>query len=121
GLQNNITGELQTQVPPTPDPYAGLSAPAKGVDRKLGDYKTLNGTQETYNLQPGRYTEDWKFDKNDVVNLAPGNYYLDGKKIDVHDQATMQGSEVMIYSAGKGEMRFHSTGNINLSPPTSGT
>jgi hypothetical protein len=121
GLQKNINGQLQTRVPPTPDPYAGLEIPSKGVDRKLGDQKTTIDGRETYNLQPGRYTEDWKFDHNDAVNLAPGTYYLDGKKIDVHDQATMQGSEVTIYSAGKGEMRFHSTGNITLSPPTSGT
>src|SRR5262245_2186602 len=120
GLQRSITGQLQTRVPPTPDPYAGLEVPGKGVDRKLGDFKTTNGTQEIYNLQPGRYTEDWKFDKSDVVNLAPGTYYLDGKKIDIHEQATVQGSGVTIYSAGKQEMRFHSTGNISLSPPSSG-
>jgi hypothetical protein len=100
---------------------AGLAIPDPGTNRKLGDYKTSMGSgTETYNLQPGRYTEDWKFDHGDVVNLAPGTYYIDKKKIDVQNGASIYGDGVTIYSAGNNEVRFHSTGDIQLSPPTSG-
>jgi hypothetical protein len=120
GIQKSITGELRSRVPPTPDPFKGLAIPAPGTNRKLSDYKTSSGGVDTFNLQPGRYTEDWKFDQHDVVNLAPGTYYLDNKKIDLKDFASIQGDEVTIYSAGNKDLNFHTKGSVDISPPTSG-
>jgi hypothetical protein len=120
GLQKNITGELHTNVPATADPFSGLEIPSKGPNRKLSDFKTSVNGADTFNLQPGRYTEEWKFDNNDVVNLAPGTYYLDDKKIDFKNSASLYGDGVTIYSAGRKEMKFQSSGDIHLSPPTTG-
>jgi hypothetical protein len=121
-LVKHITGQMSTRAPATKDPFSGLAIPPQGTTRKLGDFKVSMGSgTETYNLQPGHYTEDWVFDHSDTVNLAPGVYYLDKKRIDAHDGATMYGDGVTIYSAGNNELRFHSQGTIHLTPPTSGT
>jgi hypothetical protein len=121
-LLKHITGQMSTRAPATQDPFNGLPLPTPGTDRKLSDYKTaVSSGTETYNLQPGHYTEDWNFDHSDTVNLAPGVYYLDKKRIDVHDGASMYGDGVTIYSAGNNELRFHSQGTIHLTPPTSGS
>lgn len=120
-LRKGIVGELHTRVPATPDPYSSLAVPSPGPDRQLNDYKTVSNGKTTYNLEPGRYNEDWKFGHDDVVKLKPGVYYIDGKKIDFKDSASVIGSGVTIYSAGKKEMRFHTTGEVSLSPPVNGT
>jgi hypothetical protein len=120
-LQKNIKGELRSRVPPTPDPFAGLAVPNPGANRKLSDYKTSSGGVDTFNLQPGRYTEDWNFDQHDVVNLAPGTYYLDKKKIDIKDHSSIYGDGVTIYSAGNNDLNFHTKGDVQISPPSSGT
>jgi Flp pilus assembly protein TadG len=120
-VQKNIQGQLSTRVPATKDPFSGLAVPSPGTTQKLSDYKSSAGGVDTFNLQPGRYTEDWNFDHKDVVNLAPGTYYLDKKHIDIKDTASMYGNEVTIYSAGNQELKFHTKGDIQLSPPTSGT
>jgi hypothetical protein len=120
-ISRGITGQLSTRAPPADDPLADLPAPTSSVTRKLSDYKTIVNGVEHYQLQPGRYTEPLKFDHDDVVTLQPGVYELDGKGMQVKGNASITGTEVMIYSGGKNDLRFETKGEISLTPPSSGT
>jgi putative Flp pilus-assembly TadE/G-like protein len=114
-----IDATVSTGVAPTPDPLASLPLPAKGTDRKAGDFKSMIGTQEVFDLQPGCYKE-LKFDNNDLVRMVPGVYYVEGE-VSFKDTSSLSGSGVMIYTAGNKGMKFKSKGDVTLSPPTSGT
>jgi hypothetical protein len=120
-ITQGIRGDLQTRVPPAKDPFAGLPLPEPGPDRSVSDYKTTVNGVETYNLQPGHYTEDLRFDHNDVVTMSPGTYYLDRKGLEIKDTASLTGFGVTLYNAGRKEMRFQTSGNVTLTPPVSGT
>lgn len=114
-----IDADISTGVPPTPDPYASLPAPAK--DKKVLDAKSFRSTvnkQEVYNLQPGTYKE-LKFDKNDKVRMAPGVYFVE-KQVKFRDQSSLEALGVMIYNA-KSSFKLETTGSVRLTPPTSGT
>jgi Flp pilus assembly protein TadG len=119
-IEQGIRGELHTHMAAAQNPFAGLPVPEPGPSRSLSDYKTTVGGVETYNLEPGHYTQDLKFDHNDVVNMAAGTYYLDNKKFEIKDSATLAAYGVTIYNAGKKEMRFQSSGNLTLTPPVAG-
>ena len=118
--KRNIDAEVSTGVAPTPDPWSSLPPPPKGTNRKVGDYKTTSGGADHYNLQPGTYNE-LKFDKNDVVRMAPGNYYVDGGRVEFKGSASLEAYGVMIYNCGKKGMTFKTTGNLTMTPRTSGT
>ncbi len=114
-----IDATVMTGVEPTPDPLASLPSPAKGTDRDPNQFKTSVGGQDVFNLPPGKYKE-LKFDNNDLINLSPGEYYVEGE-ISLKESCSINGSGVMIYSAGNKEAKFKTSGNITLSPPTTGT
>jgi hypothetical protein len=114
-----VDADVDTGVVPTPDPLSTLPLPTPGPKRDTKDYKTTTHGQETYNLQPGTY-KDMSFDSNDVVNMASGEYYIDGGNLDIRGEVTVTGHEVMIYNAGKKGFKIQSTGNITLTPPASG-
>jgi len=124
-----ISGELATHVPPSPDPLASLPVPAKGTARKIEDFKTVAADkQEFFALQPGTYTGPLTFDKNDVVTLAPGIYYIAEGGLNFKGESSVSGSGVMIYNSpkdvkdkAKQGISFDTKGTISLSPPTSGT
>ena len=113
-----IDATVMTGVEPTPDPLASLPLPVKGTNRDPSQFKTSVGGQDVFNLPPGTYKE-LKFDKNDRINLSPGEYYVKGE-ISLKDNSSVNGSGVMIYSAGNKGAKFKTSGNITLSPPTSG-
>ena len=114
-----IDATVMTGVEPSPDPLASLPSPAKGTDRDPKDFKTSVGGRDVFNLLPGKYKE-LKFDKDDLIKLSPGTYYVEGE-ISLKDSCSIDGSGVTIYSAGKKGAKFKGSGNITLSPPTTGT
>jgi Putative Flp pilus-assembly TadE/G-like len=115
-----IDAKVTTGAPSTPDPLAGkLVPPPKGESRKQKDYVTSSGKQETYNLKPGNYSE-LKFDSDDIVNMEPGVYYIDGGEVSFSQSASLNAAGVTIYSNSKKTAKFKTSGSIRISPPTSG-
>lgn len=114
-----IDAEVHTGVAPTPDPWASLPTPPKGVNRSADDFKQQIGGRTYYDLQPGNY-KSLKFDKNEVINMAPGTYYIDGGGFDLKGSTELTAKGVVIFNTGKKGMKFRTTGNITVTPPTSG-
>ena len=115
-----IDAEVHTGVAPTPDPWASLPTPPKGPNRNTNDYKTVVGGRTYYDLQPGTY-KSLMFDNNEVVNMAPGTYYIDGSGFEMKGSAELTALGVTIFNTGKKGMKFKTSGNITVTPPSSGT
>lgn len=140
----NVSEKVYLKAAPTTDPLAGLPIPDPGTKRKLKDYETdgVDSKSKTYNLLPGLYDEKMEFKDSDVVNMAPGTYYLtEGMKFSKN--ASLIGLGVTIFngpqlstdtddedddgshakdSGGKvGALEFKTKGTITLTPPVSGT
>jgi hypothetical protein len=121
-IEKGLRGELHMRVPPADDPFASLPVPPiPATTRNLSAAKKMVNGVETYNLQPGRYKDTLKFEKDMVVTMAPGEYYLDNVGLELKGNATLHGQGVTIYSAGKNELKFQSQGEVRLTPPISGT
>jgi hypothetical protein len=114
-----LTVDVETGLEPTVDPLGTLPPPAPGPSRNAGDYKVQVNGKDTYALEPGSYKE-LSFDKDDVVTLKPGIYNV-SDKVELKNNATLAGSEVMIYNAGKKGIKLQTTGQVTLTPPSSGT
>jgi Flp pilus assembly protein TadG len=118
--RGDIHAKITTGAKPTPDPLASvLSPPAKGPSRKQNDFVTTTDHQNTYDLQPGTYSE-LKFGSQDVVNMQPGVYYIDGGEISFTGSSSLNAAGVTIYSSTKKTVKFKTTGSIRMSPSTSG-
>jgi Flp pilus assembly protein TadG len=124
GLSKNsrrsITGEVKTGVMPTPDPFEYLPPPPKSTSMDASHFRTTVAGKDVYNLVPGTY-KSLKFDKNDEVRMSPGTYYVNGGGFEIKGDATVQASGVMIYNEGKRGFKISTKGNVQISPPTSGT
>jgi hypothetical protein len=114
-----IDAKVQTSVAATPDPYKSLPDPPKGTSQNTGDYLTTVDKRQYYSLQPGNY-KDLTFDHDDVVTMAPGTYYVSGK-FEMKDTASLAAAEVMIYQDNKKGMKFNTSGDVTVTPQTSGT
>jgi Flp pilus assembly protein TadG len=114
-----IDAEVHTGVTATPDPYTSLPVPAKGTTQNINDFKTVVGGHKTYDLQPGTY-KDLKFEHNDVVQMEPGIYYVEGET-KFEGSATLSANDVMIFNAGNHGFKIQTTGQVTISPPSSGT
>lgn len=112
------TGDIHLNVPPTPDPLAGLVPPSGLPKRKASDYKTVVGHTNFYQLEPGTYSEDLKFDQDDIVVLAPGIYEFE-KKLEIKENSSFTAHDVMLYGSGKGEFKFKKS-TVSITPPNVG-
>jgi hypothetical protein len=118
--KRNLDADVQTGVSPTSDPWDSLPAPPKGPTLKADDYKIVVDSINTYMLNPGTYKE-LKFDKNDKVTLKPGIFYVDGGGFELKGNSTLSASGVTIYNTGKRGFKVSTKGEVQISPPTSGT
>lgn len=91
---------------PLPDPFENLTPPSA----------TASGSCGGGVCRPGRYASQLQITSTTV--LLPGIYILEGG-ISVTSQATLRGSEVMLYVKG-GSLTFAGGSSIVLSPQTSG-
>lgn len=117
--KQNIDAEVHTGVEASPDPWASLPDPDKGPKQTVDDSGPSPNKGKIYNLEPGTYKE-LKFDKGDVVTMAPGEYYVEGET-SFHGDSSLVANGVMIYGAGKKGFKFDTTGSVTITPPTSGT
>jgi hypothetical protein len=136
-----LVGTVNYNQPPTPDPLASLPEPSQpslpslssSVLTLLGsNYSTNNGVNDsgnkgsTIDLYPGYYA-GIKVSGNDQIVLhdnvdgSPGIYYIGSQGLSISNAGGITGSNVMIYSAGTGNISLTGSGSMSLSPPTSGT
>lgn len=122
GLEKNsrkfVDADVSTGAAPSPDPLSSLPIPVKGSQLNPAAFKSSSSGYDVYNLVPGTYKE-LKFDKNDIVNMAPGIYYVE-EKVELKGDASVNASGVMIYNAGNKGIKIETKGNVHISPPTSG-
>jgi hypothetical protein len=137
GYTGTLNGNVDTDVPPSPDPLRYLPAPAVPPDGQMTT-KSLGHGNKQYTLTPGRYTNLPTFNTGDEVvlqqasvNSAGGVFYIDGGGLKstganiTLDPDTSGG--VMIYnnpasSAQSQQIQItgNSSGTVNLSALTNG-
>jgi hypothetical protein len=135
-----LIGQINLDVPPTPDPLSSLPEPAKpafptlpaSVLALLGsNYSTNNGVNDsgnqgrTIDLYPGYYagirvTGNDQIVLHDNADGSPGIYYIDSQGLSITNAGGITGSNVLLYSAGTANISLTGSGSISLSPPTSG-
>jgi hypothetical protein len=136
-----LLGTINYNVPQTPDPLAALTEPSQpalpslpaSVLALLGsNYSLNNGVNDsgnqgnTINLYPGYYagikvTGNDQIVLNDNADGSPGIYYIGSQGLSITNAGGITGSNVMLYSAGTGNISLTGSGSMSLSPPTSGT
>jgi hypothetical protein len=113
-----VTNYSQT---PTTDPLAGIAAPnSSGMTVQSSSAIHLSGSS-TMTLNPGVYTGGISLSGSSSVTLNPGTYYINGGGISASGSSSISGDGVFIYNTGGGSINLSGTGNISLSPMTSGT
>jgi hypothetical protein len=113
-----VTNYSQT---PTADPLAKIPAPSSsGMTVQSSSAISLSG-QTSRTLNPGVYTGGFSMSGQSSITLNPGVYYINGGGINMSGGSSISGSGVFIYNTGGGTINLSGTGNISLSPMTSGT
>ncbi len=122
-LNGQVDAPVKTGVTPTPDPLAYLSAPdPTTLTNQNASLLDICGTR-TIALQPGVYHGGIRIAGTASVTMAPGIYYMAGGGFTVGASASVQGSGLTIVNAPilpTDAISIAATGNIQLSPPTSG-
>ena len=113
----SIEPKPETDCPPIQDPLANRQPPPVG----LCDHKKLEIRDETRTLSPGTYCDGLKIKGKAIVTLLPGIYVIKGGKLEVTDDASIEGEAVGFYLAGnKAKLTFKKRTTISLSAPTDG-
>jgi hypothetical protein len=136
-----LIGQINYMQPPTPDPLASVPEPSQPAYptlaattlAQLGSGYSLNNgvndsgnTGRTIDLYPGYYaginvTGNDQIVLHDNVDGSPGIYYIGSQGLSITNAGGVTGSNVMVYSAGTGNINLTGSGSMSLSPPTSGT
>ena len=107
--------------PNTPDPLAGIPAPSiSGMTVQSSSRISLSGSA-TMTLSPGVYTGGITLSGSSSITLNPGAYYINGGGINMSGPSSISGSGVFIYNTGGGAINLSGSGNVSLSPMTTGT
>jgi hypothetical protein len=80
---------------------------------------TLSGSNSR-TLNPGVYNGGISMSGSSSLTLNPGVYYINGG-IGMSGPSSISGTGVFIYNTGTGAVNLSGTGNISLSPMSSGT
>jgi hypothetical protein len=119
-----LSADVHTQVPPTPDPLAYLPQPNPNSLSVQSSNPThiINGSKT---LSPGVYSGGISIGGKANVTLQPGIYYMDGGGFSFTGQGSLVGQGVMIFNAPKQSndsisISGTSTSSIAITPPTSG-
>lgn len=103
--------------PLIPDPYADaqLQPPPYCTERYAsGD----NGG--IHSLSPGCYPDGWDFKNNEVLNLSPGEYYINSK-FDIKNNVIIDGTDgVTIIIGSDVTLNISNNAELNITAPTAG-
>ena len=121
GTNPNKATVTNSGQPNTPDPLAGIAAPSSsGMTVQSNSAISLSGAAST-TLNPGVYNGGITMSGSSSVTLNPGAYYINGGGINMSGPSSITGSGVFIYNTGGGAINLSGTGNVSLSPMSSGT
>jgi hypothetical protein len=120
-----ITGPINSNSPPIPDPLASLPAPDTSTLTVQSNKKMQISSANTQTLNPGIYIGGISVTGKGSVVLNPGIYYMQGGGFSVTGTSTanITGTGVMIYNnpaSNSDKISLEGSGVINLSPPTTG-
>jgi len=107
----NVTGDIVPNHPQILDPLKDL--PDLSYDTS-DDWGVIN-TAGTYS--PGYYSGGINLTGNDVVNLEPGIYILDGIGLNIGGGTNFIAEGVMFYLVGAGAVEIGGTGLVRVTPP----
>jgi hypothetical protein len=135
---NGMPQNPNTNVPPTPDPFANLPVPPQpGVSPDASTARNYSGGADL-TLRPGDYPNGIKATGSGNIILQPGIYYLDGGSLAITGQGGISvaqpgspgytaspdtGSGVLIYNAStknSDTVQLAGGGSMSLQPPTIG-
>ena len=120
-----IAGQKQASFEPKPvtdcpsveDPLINRSTPPVG----LCDHTTFEIKTGTHTLYPGTYCDGLKIKGSAKAYLKPGIYVIAGNKLEVTDNAVLDGENVGFYLHGhKSKIEFKKQTTIRLTAPKTG-
>jgi hypothetical protein len=132
----NLIGQVNYNVPPTPDPLAALPEPPvqpypptppslQGLNYSTSQGVNYSGSAQL-DLYHGYYEGISITGSGSVVlhpnpDGSPGIYYIGSHGFSVTSSGGVSGSNILLYSAGTGNISLTASGSVNITPPTSGT
>ena len=120
----SISPNPSTLVTAVADPLSGLAVP--GVGGRAAAITLKSGSQT---INPGIYSQINVSGTGTSLKLNPGLYVISGGGLSVTGSSSISGIGVMIYNAGStyptaggtyGGITLSTTGNVNLSAPSTG-
>lgn len=120
---STISGNLNSDQKPTPDPLAYLPQPDPATLTNRSSNKTHMSAPKDYVLLPGVYTGGISITGQANVTMMPGVYYMDGGGFSYTGQGTLTANEVMIYNAPTSNsdvIDISGQGAVDITPPTTG-
>lgn len=110
---SHLTGTLNTERAPQPDPLAALPAPTPGSPVQNG--KLTIGTNQNVTINAGYYPGG--INVRGTLTMNPGIYIVDDD-FEANSGATIVGNGVMVYLRGSANLGFNSNNlNLTLNPP----
>jgi Flp pilus assembly protein TadG len=120
GSNPNKAAVTTTGQPNTPDPLAGIAAPSSsGMTVQSNSAISLSGASSA-TLSPGVYNGGITLSGSASVTLSPGAYYINGGGINMSGSSSISGAGVFIYNTGGGAINLSGSGNVSLSPMSTG-
>lgn len=106
----------QTNCPTMADPLSSIPEPTT-AGCNIKDYSgNKNAT-----IYPATYCGKFNISGSGITTFSPGIYYFKGATLKITQSAILSGTGVMIFLDSTSTMSFASSGDINLSAPTSGS
>ncbi|PWE18372.1 hypothetical protein DDZ18_01845 [Marinicauda salina] len=106
--------EPRENLPPAPDPYEDLPAPAI----PSGCRSVPGAANQVQTIQPGHYCNGMNI--HNSVDMEPGVYVLSDDLV-INGGASVVGDGVTIYLRNNANVRMNGTGYVDLTAPMSGT
>lgn len=135
-----LTGTINKNAPPLPDPLRDLQAPTDNYQLPDGTVLPIisrnkfSVSDDTPTImEPGVYMKGIQFSGSGAITMKPGIYYIDGGGFQISGQSTLTANGVMIFNTGSGNghgnspsatpsdaIQISGNGAIDWTPPTTG-
>jgi hypothetical protein len=122
GGKGAFIGDIHYGTPPQPDPLRHIPEPDKSTMTTQRN-NTLHVSNGTKTISPGVFKGGIVVSGQGNLVMQPGVYYMDGGGFSFTGQGSLAAVGVMIFTAPKQSsdvIDISGTGNILLSPPTTG-